>query len=500
MTVTTLQLPPGVVRGANPDDAPGRWFECNLVRWRDGIMEPVGGWQRMTETPLKGVPRTLVEWRNNENRLRYLVGTDQALYAEDEGKWADITPVGFVPFDIATTTGGYGSANYGTGLYGGQADGPTALIADRPMWSFANWGEDMLAVASTTGELLYYKQGIPSVAPTVVASAPKQNRAVVATAERHAMLLGIGGDKRDIGWSSREDYTDFDFASTTNTAGRIPLRAETPIINGVNVREGVLIFTETEAHLARYVGIPYIYGAEILGSANLFAPQAFAEFDGKCAWWDWAGFMLYDGGAIRPLACPLNDYVFSDINKTLAPRVSFAFILGSFNEIWWHYPSADSSECDRFIVWNYTENWWSMGKLARSAGYRAGAGQHPTLASPDGHLYRHESGWDYDTFDCAGGVFIASGTLNVGEGEQSMHINQLIPSNGKRYDLTKYTLFTRMTPGQAEVVSGPYLARADGYVDTRAQGRDVRLRICANGPGDWSIGRIRMNIHAGGRR
>lgn len=100
MTIIPIQLPPGIVRGANPDDAPGRWFDGNLIRWRGGIMEPVG-------------------------------------------------------------------------------------------------------------------------------DAPTSNRAVIVTPERHAMLLQVGGDKRRIAWSSREDYTDWNFASTTNTAGFLHLSTKT---------------------------------------------------------------------------------------------------------------------------------------------------------------------------------------------------------------------------------------------------------------------------------
>ena len=81
-----------------------------------------------------------------------------------------------------------------------------------------------------------------------------------------------------------------------------------------------------------------------------------------------------------------------------------------------------------------------------------------------------------------------------------MNITQLVPSNGGNYNLTKYTLFTRMTPYGSERQYGTYNTRSDGYVETRATGRDVRIRICANDAGDWSIGRLRMKISAGGRR
>lgn len=500
MTFIPLQLPPGIVRGANPDDNPGRWYEANLIRWRDGVMEPVGGWQRINTTHFNTPVRKIHQWRNNTNALRMLVGTDMKLRAYNDGDWTDVTPAGFVNFNDAGAGGGFGQSYYGTDTYGTPRTGPTQMQSARPAWSFANWGEDVLAVASSDGRLLHYSQAAPSTAAAVVATAPTANRSVIVTPERHAMMLQVGGVGNEIGWSSREDYTDWDFASTTNTAGKLPLRTESPLMSQTLVREGVLVWSETEVFLGRYVGLPYIYGFDELGSANLYAPNAFAEFDGRAAWMDQAGFMTYEGGTIRPLPSPLTDYVFSDINHQWGPRNAHAFFNGAFNEVWWFYPSANSRECDRFVVWSYTGDWWSMGKLRRTAGFPAGAGPHPVMASPECYIYNHDTGWEYPDLDDDAPIYIASSTINIAEGEQALHISQLIPSNGSNYDATSYELFTRMTPAQPEVANGPYLARADGYVDTRATGRDVRLRIKGIKDVDWSIGRIRMKAAAGGRR
>jgi hypothetical protein len=210
--------------------------------------------------------------------------------------------------------------------------------------------------------------------------------------------------------------------------------------------------------------------------------------------------MLYEGGSMRSLPCPLADYIFSDIDTTYGPRVVHAAVTGKFDEVWFFYPSDGQQDCDRYVIWNWSENHWSMGTLARTAAISAGVSLYPVMTGVDNFVYQHEDGWTYDGFDCANNVFIASGTINLPGAENSLHITQLVPSNGGNYDLTKYTLFTRMTPNGAERTFGPYYSRSDGYVDTRAVGRDVRIRICANDAGDWSIGRIRMKIAQGGRR
>lgn len=605
MTFLPLQLPPGIVRGANPDDAPGRWYEGSLVRWRDGVMEPVGGWSLVSSTALSSPPRKIHQWRRNNQLAGTLIGTDTTLMADESGVYINVAPVDLVPLTYSSTSGGYGAGLYSASTYGTARPASTNLSPRRPAWTFSNWGEDILAVASSDGRLLYYSSSSPTTdavpvgvyyitsiarvsnVVTVTTSAPHNlssgnlvsitdvpttsfnttsasvtvtgattftyaqtaadaswsisnpypnggavnalaeekgfaldftdntyalyyrarvqdlsvptsNRAVIVTPERHAMLLQAGGEPRRVAWSSREDYTDWNFASTTNTAGYLDMQSETPLYTLTAVREGTLVWSYNRAFLMRYVGQPFIYGADELGTTQLYAPNAFAEFDGRCVWMDASGFMVYAGGAMQPLACPLTDYVFSNIDPTHGPRVSHAAVNGKFDEVWFFYPTTGNSECDRYVVWNWSENWWSMGALSRSAAFPAGVNTNPLMATPTGVIYKHEDGWAYDAFDFANNIFITSSTLNMPGDEDVMSIQQVVPSNGGNYGLTKYTFYTRMTPGGAERQFGPYTSRNDGYVDTRVIGRDVRIKVGANAAGDWSIGRLRMKIGSGG--
>lgn len=575
MTLTALQLPPGIVRGANPDDAPGRWFDGSLIRWRQGIMEPVGGWSRITTAALASTPARIHQWRRNANATSMtLVGCDSHLYADDSGTYVNVSPSSLVPLSSASDLG-YGTTTYGTGTYGTARSGTSTIAPRREAWTFANWGEDVLAVSSSDGRLLYYSSATPSTAAKTVGvypistisrtsnvttidtttahnltsgeavriagvtdatfnassavatvtgsttftypntgtngsssggtvqdlSVPTNNRAVVVTPERHVMLIGAGGNPRRLAWSSREDYTDWNFSSVTNTSGFLELQSETPLVTGCKVREGTLVWSVNRAFLARYVGLPYIHGVDELGSARLYAPNAFAEFNGRCVWMDAEGFYSYGNGSIQPLPSPLVDYVFSNIDPLYGPRKAHASANGLFPEIWFFYPSNGSTECDRAVVWNWSEDWWSIALLPRAAAFPAGVGEYPVMASSDGHIWRHEDGWNYGSFDYASNIYVTSGTLNLPGDEQSMNISQVIPSNGGNYNMTKFTFYSRMAPSGDERTFGPYNSRPDGYVDTRVTGRDVRVKIGANAAGDWSIGRLRLKIgSAGGRR
>jgi hypothetical protein len=573
MTFMPIQLPPGIVRGANPDDAPGRWFDGSLVRWREGIMEPIGGWSKITTTPLGSMPRKIHQWKRNSNLAMTVIGCESHLYADNSGSYVNVAPSDMVSM-TATTGSGYGTAGYGSSTYGTPRTAPTSLSPLRPAWSFSNWGEDLLGINSNDGRILYFTSANPgtvvnvvgvyaissisrtsnvttvtttsahnlstsdlvkiagvtdatfntaSVSVTVTASTtftysntgtngsssggtvtdnsvPTNNRAVMVTPERHVMLIQAGGQTRRVAWSSREDYTDFNYSSTTNTSGYLDLQSETPLQSLCPVKEGTLVWSASRAFLMRYIGQPYIYGADELGATQLFAPNAFAEIDGRAAWMDASGFSLYEGGVVRPLPSPLTDYVFSNIDPVFGPRITHAAASGKFDEVWWFYPSVGSTECDRFVIWNYGEDWWSMGLLSRTAAFPSLISGYPVMTGTDKHLYQHENGWNYDNLDLSN-IFITSGTINMPGAEQSVNISQLLPSNGGNYNLTRYTLFSRMTPSGSERTFGPYNARADGYVDCRVTGRDVRVRIEGNAAGDWSIGRLRLKIGStGGRR
>jgi len=575
MTYMPLQLPPGIVRGANPDDAPGRWYDGSLIRWREGIMEPVGGWSRITTSAMGSTARRIQQWKRNNSLTMTIVGCDSHLYADNSGAYVNVAPSDLVPLSTVTGGAGYSAGTYGSSTYGTARTGSTALSPARAQWSFDNWGEDLLAVASTDGRLLYYTSGSPSTAAVPVGvyaissisrtsnvstivtatahnlttsdlvkiagvtdatfntasvavtvtnsttftyantgtngsssagtvtdlSVPVSNRAVVVTPERHVILLQAGGNSRRVAWCSREDYTDWNFASTTNSAGFLDLQSETPLVNGCSVREGTLIWSTNRAFLMRYLGQPFIYGADELGSTKLYSPYAFAEFDGRCAWMEAAGFKLYESGSVRPLPCPLTDYIFSSVDPTYGPRVAHAALNGKFNEIWFFYPSMGATECDRYVAWNWSEDYWTMGSLSRTAAFPAVVSGYPVMVGTDKHLYQHEDGWTYSGVDIPTSIYIQSGTLNMPDNESNLTINQVVPSNGGNYALTNYSFYSRLTPDGAERSFGPYNSRSDGYVDCRVTGRDVRIKVSARAGGDWSVGRLRLKVGSvGGRR
>lgn len=499
MALATVQLPPGIERNNTPYDTPGAWWDMSLVRWQSGSVKPVGGNQRLTSSPLDGAVRKIFVYRDNTSNREVLVGTDNKLYT-DQGSYTDITPTSFVPLSSLGLNGGYGTLDYGKWKWGTARQTPSPVYSPYAYWTFSNWGEDVILTANSDGRLFYYTTSTPTTKPVAISGAPDSNTAVVVTDERHVMAIGQeggGGSKRRVAWSSREDYTDWNFSSTTNTAGFLDLAVRTPLQKGVKVREGVLIFSQTEVYLAQYVGTPYIYGFQRLSDVSLMHPDSVATFNGQAVWLSRSGFQLYSGMAVRPLPCPILNDILGEMDPTYGPFRMHASHNGAFQEVWFFYATEGNAECNKYVIWNYAENWWAWGYMSRSAMAPAEVFKYPYAGDADGNMYQQEIGWTDNGVSRVGNVYIESGMLGLGDGTVGIEVKQMIPASGQGYDNLTTTFYSRITPEGPERTFGPYSMRPDGFLDCRVSGRDARVRFAAAKDGDFGVGKVRIDVITG---
>lgn len=369
------------------------------------------------------------------------------------------------------------------------------------MWSSGPWGQDMMCLASSDGRLLNWSPTTPATKFAAVTGAPTANRAMVVTPERHVLLAGAGGAKRTLAWCSREDRNDWNFASITNTAGTLDTDSRGWHLGLYLVREGTLLITDDEVWLVRYVGQPYIFGAEkVNDTADLVGPRAVATFNGRAMWMGNDAFYVFEGGVVKPLPSDVADYVFATLNRDTAPARAHASSNGAYGEVWFFYPSLGQTECNRYVIYNYVESWWAIGAMDRSAMVDAGVYDTPLAGSAGGNLYIHEVGWTDAGLTRVGQVWAETGSHSVGAGEQIAHIMLAELDGGSSYDATQMRAYSRLTRMGPETAYGPYQPRADGYCEMRFPGRDIRLRFEATKDEDWSVGSVRLDVRPGGRR
>lgn len=500
MALVKLDIPPGVYRNATAYQTGPRWFDTNLVRWDDGVMMPVGGWQRITTTPATGTCRSLFAWRTNGGLPYLAVGTNEKLYVHNQGTLVDITPVGFTSGLSVSLPGlGYGAADYGEQDYGDARSGGSYLVLDAATWTYDSWGQYLVACCNADGKI-YEWQLNESAAAAVVTNAPTQNRALVVTEQRHLMALGAGGDPRKVQWSDQENNTQWT-PSATNQAGDFLLNTPGMLRCGIKIRGEILLLTTEDAHVARYIGQPLIFSFERVGTeCGIISPSAHCNIGSGAVWMGRTGnFYTYDG-AVKPLQCDVSDYLIQNLDVSKGSQVTCGH-LSERSEVWWFYTSTSSASMDNdsYVVWNYQEGWWAIGSLARTAWIDRGIWTYPVATGVDKHIYQHEQGDTSSGSTRVGTIFAESGAIEIGQGDKTAWVTQVLPDEKTQGDVN-LTLKARFTPTGSETTYGPYTVRASGYMDTRAQGRQMKVRIDAAQDASWRVGTFRADVKTGSGR
>lgn len=493
MALLPIKLPPGLYRNGTELDASGRWYDANLVRWNEGAMIPVGGWERRGSFSLTGKCRGILTWKTNTGVRFAGLGTSSKLYVMTQSSaLVDITPAGFtVGADDASSGAGYGIGSYGTSAYGTpRPDSGTVTAATT--WSLDTWGEYLVGCSSSDGKL--YEWQLDYTTPTIataITNAPTSCQGLLVTAERSLLALGASGDGRKIAWSDLEDNTVWT-PSSTNNAGSVILQTAGKIVCAKRVRGQNLVLTDIDAHTLTYVGQPFIYQTEIVGRAcGIVSANAVAVLDNMAVWMGSQGFHIFDG-YVKPLPCEVFDYVFGNINQAQISKV-YAVNNAQFNEVWWFYPSANSNENDSYVSWDYQDNHWSFGSLARTAGTDRNVFRNPIMVGANGYVYDHEIGLNYDSSL----PYAETGPIQIGNGDNIMYVNELIPDERNQGSVSA-TFKTRYYPTSAETTHGPYSLTQPTCV--RFNGRQVKLRVTTTTPSSWRVGTQRLNAIAGGNR
>ena len=376
MALISLKIPPGVYRNGTDLESSGRWRDASLVRWHNGSMRPVGGWQARVESAFDSAPRGMVAWVDNSGDSRIAAGTYNKLFSVSaSGTVSDITPAGFTAGKLnAAVNTAYGGGFYGTGYYGVKRP-TTGTFQEATTWSLDTWGEYLVGCTPDDGVLYEWtlNTGTPAAA---ISNAPVDNKALVVTEERFIFALGAGGNPRKVQWCDREDNTTWT-PSATNEAGDFELQTQGEIMCGLRMRGRTLILTSNDAHIATYSGPPFVYGFERAGTAcGVVARRAAVAVDQGAFWMGANGFFAFDGSVAKEINCDVTDYIFCDINRNQISK-TYAVHNSEFGEIWWFYPSQNSTTNDRYVAYDYLEGHCEVGQIDRSCGVARGVFDKP---------------------------------------------------------------------------------------------------------------------------
>jgi len=636
MPLTKLQFKPGVNRETTSYTNEGGWFDVDKVRFRFGMPEKIGGWEKFSGFSYLGTARAMHPWVALDNGRFIGIGTSLKYYLnQDGGSFSDITPIrsttgagdvtfaatngssvitvtdtahgavvnDFVTFsgaaslggnitaavlnqeyniteiinansykisaraagttissitvngalvpslvnasgsdsgnggsstvgayqisvglDTSTFGAGWGIGFWGRGTWGSAATTPIITSTLR-VWSHDNFGEDLL-INVRNGGIYYWDKSTGASARAVsldtlsgATSTPTiAKQVMVSDRDRHIIAFGCDTeanpgvqDPLAIRFSSQESLTDW--ASTaTNTAGELRLGSGSEIVTAVETRQQILVYTDESLYAMQFLGPPFTFGVNLVSeNITTMGPLCAVAVEDNVFWMGQKEFYVY-GGTVQRLPCTVRDFVFDDINLNQREKI-VASTNTSFSEVWWFYPSASSDTNDRYVVYNYEQQVWYFGAMARSFWMDRGIFDQPIAAGPNNYLYSQETGFDDD--GSALTAYIESSQVDIADGDQFAFIRRMIPDLTFRGSTAgspsaNITVKTRNFPGgnylqsTSSAVTKSASVPVEQFTDQvhlRLRGRSFAMRVesTASGVG-WRLGSPRLDVRPDGRR
>ena len=423
---------------------------------------------------------------------------------------------------------GWGAGTWGRGTWN---SGSSSLVAGAELriWSHDNFGEDLLINARDAGIFYWDKSAGPAdravalSALSTDATTPTIGKQVlVSDRDKHVVVFGCDAQD-DIGtqdpllvrFSAQGDPFTWE-SQVTNTAGDLRIGSGSEIVTAVETRQQILIITDTSLHAMQFVGPPFTFGiSQLADNITIMSPLSAVAVDDNVFWMGLEEFYVFTG-QVQKLPCTVKSFVFNDINLSQRSKV-VAGVNSSFSEIWWFYPSASSSDNDRYVVYNYAEQVWYYGALARSAWLDRGVNDDPISAGENGYLYLQEIGYDDGSTSPASAItaYIESSQVSIGDGDRFVFMRRVLPDltfDGSTNDSpsANFIFQARNFPGgnylqsNTNAVTRTATAPVEQFteqVHLRLRGRSFALKVQSTTTGtSWRLGTPRVDIRQDGRQ
>jgi len=360
-----------------------------------------------------------------------------------------------------------------------------------------------------------------------------QNYFIVSDASRFTLVFGTNDidsttlDPMLIRWSNQESLTTWE-PQITNQAGFVRLSHGSEIITALQVRQEILVWTDSSLYSLQYLGAPYVWGNQLLmDNVSIVSQNAASLASGVTYWMGLDKFYKYDG-RVQTLRCDLRQYIFQDINRDQFGQI-FSGTNEGFNEVWWFYCSVNSSTIDKYVVYNYGEDIWYYGTMARTAWTDSALNGYPVAATYNNNLVFHEYGNDDNETGTPQPInaYITSAEFDIGDGHNFGFIWRLLPDVTFRGSSVTSpavpTVTMYMIPLQnsgSGYTTPPSVGGTDNapvvqtrpptaiqveefteQINVRVRGRQMSFKIESDQLGcQWQLGAPRMDIRPDGRR
>jgi hypothetical protein len=250
-------------------------------------------------------------------------------------------------------------------------------------------------------------------------------------------------------------------------------------------------------------------------------PNAVTVASGVVYWMGTDKFYKYDG-RVQTLKCDLKQYVFEDINREQQDQF-FAGTIEGFNEAWFFYCTEGSTTVDRYVVYNYVEEVWYNGQMARTAWIDSGLNMYPLAATYSDTLVLHEYGVDDNTTGTPAAIesFILSTEFDIGDGDKFGFVWRLLPDltfRGSTAASPTLTITLNALQNSGSGYNSPAseggsasgdvvqsvaypVEKFTGQLNVRVRGRQMSMEVRCDTLGTlWQLGATRIDVRLDGRQ
>jgi hypothetical protein len=425
--------------------------------------------------------------------------------------------------ELSTSAFGWGTDGWSVGTWGTPSTTSNVTLEAR-QWSLDNFGENLIATVLNGGAFEWRPSLGVSTRATAITNAPTKSRlGLVSTPDRHLVFMGtqktIGGtnpqDDLLIRFSNQEDINTYQ-PTAENTAGSLRIADGSRIVAAERSRGQILIWTDTSLHAMQFIGPPFTFGLRQLGqNCGAIGSHAAVDINGISYWMSQDSFFLFDG-SVKKLPCTVEQFIFNNINITGSEN-AFAGHNGEFNEIMWFYPRTGSDQINAIVAYNYLEQTWWTGTLARTTWIDREVFDNPVaseyfetttanneviLGLTDGatQMFSHEVGNDAD--GAAITAFVKSGVVQIAQGDDFAFVSKLIPDIEDQLGTLNAKLEFKNYPNNSTAVTKTTSFNdTTDFVSLRGRGREFTVNVVSNTTGTaWRLGTQRFDIQPDGRR
>jgi hypothetical protein len=440
-----------------------------------------------------------------------------------------------VGFASATLGYGWGTSTWNNS-YGWGLASPDPVNLVQQDWWFDQF-DNNLVMNIRNGPIYYWERGTNATPDAALATravllssiggaADVPNKAMqvlVSQNDKHLLAFGCqpyaGGatdfDPLLIRWASQDDpgmWTPL----VTNSAGFIRVSRGSEIVRAIPTKQEILVFTEATLNSLQFTGTTDVFALQEIGdNLSIIGPRAVTIVNNMTFWMGKDKFYVYTG-RVETLPCTLRNHVFNNINYSAVDQI----VCGTneaWNEVWWMYPTANSTVNNAYVIFNHLERIWYYGTIDRTAWLDSPLRQFPQAIKADttnelSYLYDHEDGTNDDTLPMT--AYIQSSDFDLAEGDKFMLTRRIIPDinftgSSASNPEANFVIRPRNFPGSAYQSNASNTQRViqttvnqfTDQVFLRARARQVALKVESTGlDTQWQLGSPRLDMRPDGTR